>query len=39
MLDYIQSLEGFLGAMACGLFGAKLLPGPMLAHFQLDSWE
>ena len=25
--------------MACRLFGAKLLPEPMLAYCQLDSWE
>ena len=26
-------------AMACHLFGVKPLPEPMLAYFQLDSWE
>ena len=25
--------------MACHLFGAKPLPEPMLAYYQLDSWE
>ena len=25
--------------MACGLFGAKPLPEPMLAYCQLDSWK
>ena len=25
--------------MACRLFGAKLLPEPMLAYCQLDPWD
>ena len=25
--------------MACRLFGAKPLPEPVLAYYQLDSWE
>ena len=25
--------------MACRLFGAKPLPEPMLAYWQLDTWE
>ena len=25
--------------MACRLFGANQLPKPVLAYFQLDSWE
>ena len=29
----------FIQVMACRLFGAKPLPEPMLAYWQLDSWE
>ena len=34
-----QSMLSLVQVMACGLFGAKPLPEPMLAYCQLDSWE
>ena len=31
--------SALLQLMACRLFGAKPLPEPILAYFELDSWE
>ena len=38
---YMRHLTGsaLVQEMACRLFGAKLLPEPMLAYCQMDSWE
>ena len=33
------SAAALVRVMACRLFGAKLLPEPMLAYCQWDSWE
>ena len=36
---YMWTGSSLVQVMTCLLFGAKPLPGPMLAYCQLESWE